>query len=243
MRLASLQQFGMQVIAVAGRDLQGVTITAAPTATLAGRVTFEGGAAQAGENVAIHVIPDPDQGPIVRSGPEGGASAEGTFQLRGLAGLLRLLPVPPPGRWVKSIHVGGIDATDAPVRVGAGDSPADVSIVIASGAASLAGQVDDGVGRAVDDYRVIVFSTDAQRWYGRSPYVRIGFGPEADGGFTVRDLPPGDYWAVAVAGIEGDASVGEWQNPEVLASLVSAARGGGRPGRGRAAPPGPGGRK
>ena len=220
-----VQQFGAQSVTVGDREGPPVTITAVAPAMLTGRLTFEGTRGGAGPgSVAITAVPDADDGPVGRGFYEARHLPDGTFEMRGLAGLVRLVATPPPGWWVKSIDVGGIDATDAPLRfAGPGYSRTDAEIVVAAGAASLSGQVSDEGGRAVDDYRVLVFSTNSQRWFGRSPYVRIGYGPEADGGFIVRNLPPGDYWAIAVDAIDGDADSGEWQNPEVLASLVGAA--------------------
>jgi hypothetical protein len=219
-----VQQSGSQFVTVGDREGPPVTITAAAPATLTGRLTIEGTRGGGPGSVAITAVPDADDGPVGRGFYEARHLSDGTFEIRGLAGVVRIVATPPPGWWVKSIEVGGIDATQAPLRfAGPAYSRTDAEIVIAAGAASLSGQVSDEGGRAVDDYRVIVFSTNPQRWFGRSPYVRIGYGPENDGGFTVRDLPPGDYWAVAVDAIDGDASAGEWQNPEVLASLISAA--------------------
>jgi hypothetical protein len=219
------QQFGYQFVTVSDREGPPVTITAVATATLTGRPMFEGTRGGAGPgSVVITAVPDADEGPVGRGFYEARYVSDGTFELRGLVGLLRIVATPPPGWWVKSIDVGGVDVTDAPLRfAGSGYSRTDAAIVIAAGAPSLSGRVEDDAGRAVDDYRVLVFSTNPQRWFGRSPYVRIGYGPEADGGFIVRDLPPGDYWAIAVDAIDGDADSGEWQNPEVLASLVGAA--------------------
>jgi hypothetical protein len=71
---------------------------------------------------------------------------------------------------------------------------------------------------------VVVFSTTSDRWFGGSQYVRIVAGPDVEDRFMVRSLPPGDYFAAAVDGIDGDADAGEWQNPDVLAELSTRAQ-------------------
>lgn len=96
--------------------------------------------------------------------------------------------------------------------------------VLASSAGELSGKVFDERGDRAEDYRVVVFSTIRERWYAGSQFVRIGAGPDADDGFTVTSLPPGDYFAAAVDGIEGDMNAGDWQNPDVLAALSTRAQ-------------------
>jgi hypothetical protein len=223
MRMLELQQFGVQLVTVNGPDVPPITIGTSRTASIAGRVVIEGDrAGVAPSDFFISAVADPDTGPSGSWQPEGRVSQDATFQMRGLAGTVRLLPMPAPGWWVKSIELGGIDIGDEPLRfAGPDDSRTDVTVVMAPGAATLAGRVTDDAGQPVDDYRIVVFSTNRQRWFGRSPYVRITGGPETDGGFTVRDLAPGEYWAVALDAVEGDMSAGEWQNPEFLANVVA----------------------
>jgi protocatechuate 3,4-dioxygenase beta subunit len=222
-RMQTLQEFGVQFVTVSGPDVPPLTIATSRAASIAGRVVLEGdGSGVAMSDFFISAAADPDTGPAGSWQYEGRVSQDGTFRIGGLAGAVRIFPMPAPGWWVKSIELGGIDAIDEPVRfAGPDDSRTDATVVMAPGAATLAGRVTDDAGRPVDDYRVVVFSTDRQRWFGRSPYVRITGGPEIDGGFTLRDLAPGDYWAVALDSVEGDMSAGEWQNPDFLASVMT----------------------
>jgi hypothetical protein len=69
---------------------------------------------------------------------------------------------------------------------------------------------------------VIVFSTDRERWFATSSYLRrVQASP--DGSFRVGGLPPGDYYVAAVDP-EWSLDSGEWQKPEALNALRSAAR-------------------
>jgi hypothetical protein len=125
------------------------------------------------------------------------------------------------GYRLKSFDLGGVNAAEEPVLFeGTKDSRQDVTAVLSSDVATIAGRVTGEDGRDPDDYRVIVFSVDRTRWFTGSAYVEITAGPNVDGGYVVQDLPPGDYWVAAVDAVEGDASSGEWQTPEFLGRLT-----------------------
>ena len=58
---------------------------------------------------------------------------------------------------------------------------------------------------------VIAFSTDQQYWRAQSRHIQAGRTDSA-GTFRLRGLPPGDYFIVAVDGVEQ----GEWFDPAYL---------------------------
>lgn len=65
---------------------------------------------------------------------------------------------------------------------------------------------------------VIAFSTDSTRWFEGSRHLKRS--TSVAGRFTIPALPPGDYYLIAVRGVDAAAS----QDPEVLRSLVPSAR-------------------
>jgi hypothetical protein len=69
---------------------------------------------------------------------------------------------------------------------------------------------------------VIVFATDRERWFATSSYLRRAQA-SPDGSFRVGGLPPGEYYVAAVD-TEGSLDSDEWQAPEALNALRSAAR-------------------
>jgi protocatechuate 3,4-dioxygenase beta subunit len=222
----ALEEFGMQFVTVSGPEVAPITIAASPAGTISGRLVLDGSVPGVSpSDFALAAVPDPDYGPIAGSTPWT-PRGDGTFEMRGLAGLTRLtVGRAPTGWWLKSVDIGGINAAETPVRFAArDDSRADVTVVFSAAAGTITGRVLDERGEPADDYRVLVFSIDRARWFGKSQYVRITGGPDIDGGFTMRSLPPGDYWITAVDAIDGDGAAGDWQNPDVLNSLVNSAR-------------------
>jgi hypothetical protein len=214
-------EFTMRAISVTDADPSPVVVATSPTASLRGRIVIEGPTNIQASDLGLMALADAEAGPL--SGFPSVAFVTGeTFELRGLAGPTRIsLSRAPAGYWLKSVDVAGVNAAIDPVSFdGPDDSRADVIAVVSALGGALTGRVADDAGRAVEDYRVVVFSTDQGQWFAGSPAMRITGGPEVDGTYTVRSLPPGDYWAVAVDSIDGDGESGDWQNPDVLARLA-----------------------
>jgi hypothetical protein len=63
----------------------------------------------------------------------------------------------------------------------------------------------------------VVFAQDRRRWGYLSRYVNMSR-PDGDSRYRIR-LPPGDYRAVAVDGLED----GEWSDPEFLQRVADRA--------------------
>ena len=219
-RLGAATEFAVQSISVDASDVPPVTIRTAPLATISGRIEMEGDGIRPN---GFDAVMDPGYAlrPVISSG-----GADGTFVMHRLAGPVRFtIKNAPRGLWLKAVNVGGVNAVEEAVLFnGAGSSRTDVTVVFSSSAGDFSGHVVDERGAPADDYRVVVFSTNRDRWFAGSQFVRIVGGPDRDDRFTVTSLPPGDYFAAAVDGIDGDADSGEWQNPDVLTALSTRAQ-------------------
>jgi hypothetical protein len=113
--------------------------------------------------------------------------------------------------------------TDEPLSFGTKqESLSDVEVVLTNRAAGISGRVNDRRGQAATDYTVIVYATDADRWYQGSRFLAFTR-PKSDGTFAVRDLPPGPYYVAAVDRLQGSEGSGEWQDPAFLESIASQA--------------------
>jgi hypothetical protein len=227
---APAMEFGLQPVAVNGPVIGPLAIRTAATVTLRGRGVFQRtnpGTAVGGVTAAVSAVAaDPLFADI--AGRQSIATinqGDGTFELRGLAGAVRLvLTSAPEGWWMRSARVGGIDASrETVVFTGDGDSRDDVTIVLADTAATIAGSVVDTLGQPAPDGWVVVFGTDREQWFPGSSQVRAVYSGD-DGLFSVGSLPPGSYFVAAVDKLEGDTTFGEWQYPDVLDSLAALAR-------------------
>jgi hypothetical protein len=105
-------QFGVEPVSVTGRDPRPMTITASAGAVLEGLIMVEGQPQSRAATVSLVAVPfDADRAP--ESGQSTLAIAhDGTFYLTGLYGRARLaLSTASDGWYIKSVRIGGVDAT------------------------------------------------------------------------------------------------------------------------------------
>jgi len=121
---------------------------------------------------------------------------------------------------MRAVLVNGIDVTDTPLPLGARDqSLKDVEIVMTDRITTISGGVADDRGRPVDGSRVIAFPQDRQLWYPDSRFLKMSRSTR-EGTYTIRGLPPGEYYvAVIEPPAQGD-SPDAWQDPELLDVLA-----------------------
>jgi hypothetical protein len=219
-------EFGALPVVVNGTDITGLSLHTSSGSSITGRFTFDAFdrtiTAKPSELELAPIPADFDLSP-----PNNLASAEihsdWTFAIAGLNGPRRLQILrAPPGWALREIRVNGIDVTDRPLSFGRRDqSLTNVEVVMTDRIAELGGTIADDRARPVPASHIVVFSTDRDRWYPASRYLRHAIaGP--DGRFTVAGLPSGAYYASAVAQVPEDGS-GAWQDPQYLESLAARA--------------------
>jgi len=203
---------GMTRVSVGG-DSTPVVVTVAPQGRITARVVADNGEALPSSAVQLTAFPLDDSlrrtsagivagrwlpnGPIVLEGLLGPRE----FRVTGLA----------TGRSLKAILTAdGRDLADQPFEVLPGTS-LDVRVVLTNRAAALSGDVVDAQKSPVMDYSVLLYPEDRahagnlRRW---ARWLRA----DQSGRFSVTDLPPGTYLAVAV----DDVDDAQWRNAEYL---------------------------
>ena len=107
--------------------------------------------------------------------------------------------------------VGGQDVTDVAVDLKPGQNVDNVTVVLTDRTTEMTGTVRDSKGAPMTAITVIAFSTEQQFWRAQSRHI-LTSRTDAAGAFRLRELPPGDYFVVAVDGVEQ----GEWFDPAYL---------------------------
>jgi len=110
---------------------------------------------------------------------------------------------------VKAILYEGRDVADVPIDFKPNTAIGGVRVVMTSRTATLTGSATDAQGTASADYSVLVFPEDrtlAVRRFAR--WAR----PNQQGRFSIEDLLPGNYLAIALADVDDT----QWQNADYL---------------------------
>jgi protocatechuate 3,4-dioxygenase beta subunit len=220
------QEFGTVPVTVAGDDVTNVIVVTTKGATATGRVSFDG-AAQPASLTGIRVTAiSADNQPTMMfpAGPgrtlPGSLETDGNFELRGLAGtrMLRVMGLP-PGWVLKSVNVEGQDVTDTGFDFKPGGAITGIDVVVTTKTSEINGSVTTSNGQPVKDFTAVIFADDPARWLLPSTRYVTATRPDQDGRFKVRNLPAGDYYAIAVEYL----AQGEWGDPEVLERLTGKA--------------------
>jgi len=237
--------FSIAVVSVNGEDITDVRLTPVLPTTVSGHVSFDdSGAAQTLKPSTIRVMAQSlnlDDIGIGAQGPPPTLQDDFSFELKTAPGRIALraivqpapgtpppapgVPaspgVPPPATgaanvWqLKSVRVNGTDVTDSGIDVDSRGARG-IEIELTNRRQQISGSVSDANGVKVKDYTVVIFAQDRARW--TAPFNRYLARAQAgdDGLFKVNFLPAGDYYAIALEGVDGS----QWQDPEFLEGLT-----------------------
>ena len=218
--------FGAARITVVDSDIDDVIVRTSPGSSIHGNLVFDaslGLVPPLPTGVVIEPVPvDPDLSPRDNLATAN-VSPGGTFVIEGINGPRRLAVTRTPPGWVlKAIRVGGIDVTDQILNFGTvRESLREVDVELTDRVSEVSGTVLGDRSRPVANVHVVVFSVDRLQWYPRSRFLQKA-PTDAAGAFSVAGLPPGSYYAAAVAALpdEGEEA---WRDPAFLDSLMPSA--------------------
>jgi hypothetical protein len=218
-------EFGALPVSVDGVDVTGLVVQTSAGSSIAGRVTFD---ASRGTNTPrpnqIEISPVPIDSDLSTASPGSmNIHPDWTFEMSGVNGPRRLQLRRAPAAWaLKEVRVRGIDVTDRVMAFGTKDqSLAEVELVLTDRINEVAGTIVDDHARPAPGSHVILFSPDRDRWYPSSRFLRQA-AAGGDGAIALSGLPPGAYYAAAVAHLPADGD-DAWQEPAYLESLVGRA--------------------
>lgn len=218
--------WGSTALNVDGEHITGLNLVLEPGMTIAGRVRFDGALAPPGNLGAVRVSLQPvhREVAVAFTPPAATVSPDGRFTIAGVTpGRYRLTASFPgsgrPGSWtLRSSLLNGQDSLDIPFVVAPGQHVTDAAITFADRLGELSGAVQSAAGAAVNTFTVILFPADQRFWLPESRRIQ-GMRPSADGAFTFRNLPAGEYMLAAI----DDVEPGEWFDPSFLQRLLPTA--------------------
>lgn len=240
------EQFGTARVSVGIEAIEGVSIVIGRGAAASGRVVFDGATPLPSNPGQVRLPIYSQDGLMCRAG-EATIAADWSFRIDGLFGTCEAPMLGMFGRWtLKAVMYRGQDLLDRPVTFEAGQRLSDVQVIFTDRRTELTLGVAGDDGQPTRNYVAIVFSADKERWSRPSRYLRT-FVPPTDEQIqlmmasrrvatsatpraaavpspdfsrqAMSGLPPGDYYAIAVDDIDGEAS----RDPAVLERLMSSA--------------------
>lgn len=203
--------YGAQPVGVAGGDMSDVIVMVSPGATITGKVVFPA-ASQPPDYTRVRVVAS-----ATEQGIEGPAQSrvdkDGNFSIQGVAAGPHLIR--PQGQVrglvLQSVAVGGRDMTDTPLDLRAGQNVGNVVMTFTDRISQISGTVTNTAGAPLTEYTVLAFPTESSLWRPQARQIMTAR-PDQTGKYTIRGLPPGEYYLVAV----DPAEQGEWFEPAYL---------------------------
>ena len=218
-------EFAAVPIAVAGDDVTGLTVQTSTGSTVEGRITFDTPSRDnrpKASDIELTAVPiDFDLAPASQAHAD--VQPDWTFWLRGVSGTRRLMPTRLPSGWaLRALRVNGVDATDRPLVFDrAGQSAAELEVVLTDRVSEITGTVLDGNSRGVGRAIILAMPIDRGQRYPMSRYLRRGTSGD-DGTFHLAAVPAGAYYVATVESIPIDGP-DAWQDPAFLETLVPVA--------------------
>ena len=213
-------QWAAADVNISGQDLD-VPLTLQPGVAINGRVVFEGArqpSAAELQTLALALVAPGSGG--ASAFPGGGrVDANGRFTFAGVVpDVYRFTAAwssAAANNWtMKSSTANGRESFEAPLRVNPGET-LEWTITYTDKPTGLAGVLQDSSGRAATDYYILVFSAERAHWSPGSRRIRMTR-PATDGSYSVKGLPPGEYFVAAPTDLEA----GEWNDPSLLEQLA-----------------------
>jgi hypothetical protein len=115
---------------------------------------------------------------------------------------------------LKAVMHDGRDISDVTLDLASRQELRDVEVIITDRVTSLGGRVTDEKNAPIHEATVLVFPSDASRWYENARDIRAAR-PDQQGAWQVKGLRPAEYLAVALDYVED----GAWHDPEFLDAL------------------------
>lgn len=213
-------------IIVDGRDMSDITLSLQPGMTIGGTIRFEGSRMPPGDltRIRVNLFAVQSRGEVTLGVPPAQVESTGRFAISGITpGRYRISSMVPGGTpeeswFLKSAILDGRDVLDETLDLKAVMPRGDIVITFSDTASELSGLVRTASGQPAPDYQIIAFTTDHTLWMPQSRRIQ-SVRPSADGRYTMRNLPPGEYFLAAV----DDVEPGEWFDSAFLQQLAGAA--------------------
>jgi hypothetical protein len=193
-------------ITVTGEDITGLVLTPMRAVKITGRIVLDPpGKWVDPASIRVQAMPKTAEPmsmvgigpPIMRD--------DFTFEVSSPPGAVNIRAFPmalPTTAWsVKAVRHDGQDVIDSGLELGDGRDVDDVEIVLTNVQQTVSGLVTNARGEPAGDATAMFFSQNPDQWVAASRFVGVAR-PDQNGRYSIRNLPPGEYYGVAVQSID-----------------------------------------
>ena len=206
-----------QPITVGADDLSDLVVALRPALRVEGRIEYVG--ANTSQPAMRGISFETPFGELGQFAVEVTKGATLAFSTVVAGGQYIARPYETGGWFVRSVTLRGKDITDRVFDLQ--EDATSIIVTYTDRPSKVTGTVTDDQGSTSGTAVVLVFPVDPQRWsgYGASPRTLKNALANRRGVYTIDHLPPGEYYAIAVAADDIDG----WKNPAVLETLATQA--------------------
>jgi hypothetical protein len=210
-------QAGEQVqanISVTGEDIIGLRLTGVKSSTVTGRIILPQVGTGAMSVAGLQLVAAASTPELLSPSSTARVNDDSTFEMKVQPGshLIRMNTIGSfANTRIKAVRLNGVDVTDTGFDSRPNEDLAGLEVELTTQLSDLSGFVSNARGETVNDYSIVVFSRDRQRWGFASRFLSGGR-PDQDGKYRIRNLPAGDYYAIALDYVEQGAGT----DPEFL---------------------------
>jgi hypothetical protein len=200
-------------VMVAGEDLDNLRLMGIKASSATGSVVLPPGITGL-SLTSLQLMALPSTPELLNPASTARVSDDGSFELKVQPGsqLVRMNPIGAFANLrIKAVRLNGVDVTDSGIEFRPNEDVTGLEVELTNQVTDLSGYVTNARGENVKDYSVVVFSRDRERWGFASRFLGGGR-PDQDGKFRVRNLPAGNYYAIALDYVEQGAGT----DPEFL---------------------------
>ena len=189
-------------------DIDNLSVTLRPGASVTGRVIFDGTAprtAPGGLASPRVTLQQGESNPVLAmlgSGSPGEIDADGNFKMTGASGRVFFAVTGLSPAWaIRSVTLDGDEIVDTPIDFTGKTSVSDVRITLTDKLANISGRVADVKGQNLTEYVVVIQPADQKEAIVAARLVKTAR-PDTNGRFEVRGLRAGRYLATAIESME-----------------------------------------
>jgi protocatechuate 3,4-dioxygenase beta subunit len=188
------------IVTITGDDVTGVVLTPVVPVRITGRIILDPASnALEPSTIRVSAMSRDANGFFGTGGRPPMVKEDFTFEASASPGNVRISAyIPGVTGWrVKVVRARGIDVTDHGIDVASGADLEEVEIVLTNRVQIVTGIVTNSKAEIVEDARIVFFSQSPEHWEGPSRFMATAR-PDQNGRYSVRQLPPGPYFAVAL---------------------------------------------